>query len=69
MFSFFFSNPFAAEISLSQKLKEELNYEKESLSSTEPEFLTKFLKDKVWKVYSFLCLVVLLSLRFFFFAD
>ena len=42
--------PFAADVSLSQKLKEELTYEKDSEPETEPEFLKTFLKDNVWKV-------------------
>jgi len=40
----------SSDIALSQKLKEELTYEKESLSETEPEFLKTFLKDGVWKI-------------------
>jgi len=38
-------------VTLSQKLKEELLYEKESLSETKPEFLTTFLKDGVWTLH------------------
>jgi hypothetical protein len=46
----FFLLPFAADISLSQKLKEELLYEKESLPKANPEFLKTFQKDGVWTV-------------------
>jgi hypothetical protein len=61
-FNFFPIFPFAADIALSQKLKEELKYEKESLSEdgTTPEFLKNFLEKGVWSVRSiflFLCLV------------
>ena len=53
---------FAADISLSQKLKEELKYEKESLSDTgnsTPEFLKSFLEKGIWSVrVLFLCLVL-----------
>ena len=42
--------PFAADISLSQKLKEELTYEKESLPEPKPEFVKTFVKEGVWEV-------------------
>jgi len=38
------------DISLSQKLKEELKYEKESLPDPKPEFVKTFLQDGVWKI-------------------
>lgn len=56
LFSFFycfnFFPPFAADISLSQKLKEELKYEKETLGTrnTTPEFLKTFLEKGIWTV-------------------
>jgi complement component 1 Q subcomponent-binding protein len=40
----------STDISLSQKLKEELSFEKESVSEEQPEFLKAFLKDNVWKI-------------------
>lgn len=51
LIAFFLFN--AADISLSQKLKEELKYEKESLetpSNAKPEFLKTFLDAGVWTV-------------------
>jgi len=40
----------SSDVTLSQKLNEELTYEKESLSESKPEFLKTFLKDGVWKI-------------------
>jgi len=40
----------SSDVALSQKLKEELTYEKESLSESKPEFLKTFLKDGVWTI-------------------
>ena len=42
--------PFTADIALAQKLGEELKYEKETANSGEPEFLTAFKAQGVWKV-------------------
>ncbi|EIM88979.1 regulatory protein suaprga1 [Stereum hirsutum FP-91666 SS1] len=39
-----------ADIALSQKLAEELQYEKEAASEGEPEFLTEFKKSGVWTI-------------------
>jgi len=40
----------ASDIALAQKLAEELKYEKESATSSEPEFLTAFKAQGVWKI-------------------
>lgn len=39
-----------ADVSLSQKLGEELQYEKESASVAEPEFVRSFKAQGVWEV-------------------
>ncbi len=41
-----------ADVALSQKLSEELQYETESNASAEPEFLKSFNAQGVWKVCS-----------------
>ena len=48
-----------ADVALAQKLSEELKYEKETASTEEPEFLTAFKAQGVWKV----CLVALSRLH------
>ncbi|KAF7797345.1 hypothetical protein EIP86_008540 [Pleurotus ostreatoroseus] len=40
----------ASDVALSQKLAEELKYEKEAGTPSEPEFLTKFKSHNVWKI-------------------
>ncbi|EKM57654.1 uncharacterized protein PHACADRAFT_251414 [Phanerochaete carnosa HHB-10118-sp] len=40
----------ATDVTLSQKLTEELQYEKEAASSAEPDFLKNFKEQGVWKV-------------------
>lgn len=40
----------AADVSLAQKLGEELQYEKESASDAEPEFVRAFKAQGVWEV-------------------
>ena len=40
----------AADVSLAQKLGEELQYEKESASEAEPEFVSAFKAQGVWEV-------------------
>lgn len=40
----------SADVLLSQKLAEELKYEKEAATEPEPEFLTTFKQQDLWKV-------------------
>ena len=40
----------AADVSLAQKLGEELQYEKESAPEAEPEFVSAFKAQGVWEV-------------------
>ncbi|TFK48938.1 mitochondrial glyco protein [Heliocybe sulcata] len=40
----------ASDVALSQKLQEELKYEKETAVEQEPEFLTTFKSQNIWKI-------------------